>query len=82
MNKVIKGRIIKEAKYIIKNNSTIRDTSRHFNVSKSTVHNDISKKLFYLDKTLFFEVNNIIIEHIQYRHIKGGEATKQKFKKI
>ena len=50
MNSIIRKRIIDEAIYYVKNNSTIRKTAENFNVSKSTVHVDMSKKLKKLDK--------------------------------
>lgn len=79
MDSLIKKRVIKESNYIIKNNKTIRETAKKFNVSKSTVHNDIHKILKKIDYEKFIIVNNIMKNHIETRHIKGGEATKLKY---
>lgn len=79
MDSLIKKRVIKESNYIIKTNKTIRETAKKFNVSKSTVHNDIHKILKKIDYEKFIIVNNIMKDHIETRHIKGGEATKLKY---
>ncbi len=79
MDSLIKKRVIKESNYIIKTNKTIRETAKKFNVSKSTVHNDIQKILKKIDYEKFIIVNNIMKNHIETRHIKGGEATKLKY---
>ena len=79
MDSLIKKRVIKESNYIIKTNKTIRETAKKFNVSKSTVHNDIHKILKKIDYEKFIVVNNIMKNHIETRHIKGGEATKLKY---
>ncbi|MBQ2408167.1 MAG: sporulation transcriptional regulator SpoIIID [Bacilli bacterium] len=79
MDSLIKKRVIKESNYIIKTNKTIRETAKKFNVSKSTVHNDIHKILKKIDYEKFIIVNNIMKNHIETRHIKGGEATKLKY---
>ena len=67
------------AKYIIENNSTIRKTAIYFNISKSTVHNDISKKLLYENKSLYDEVKKILVKNFNEKHIRGGLSTKLKY---
>ena len=79
MDSLIKKRVIKESNYIIKTNKTIRETAKKFNVSKSTVHNDIHKILKKIDYEKFIIINNIMKNHIETRHIKGGEATELKY---
>ena len=79
MDSLIKKRVIKESNYIIITNKSIRETAKKFNVSKSTVHNDIHKILKKIDYEKFIVVNNIMKNHIETRHIKGGEATKLKY---
>lgn len=74
-----KKRIIDESNYIIKTNKTIRETALKFNVSKSTVHNDIQKKLINLNYKNYVQVSEIMKKHIETRHLKGGEATKLKY---
>ncbi len=79
MNKYIIERVIKESNYLINTKKTIREIAKHFNISKSTVHKDISKRLLELDKSLYAKTLPILKEHIDTRHIKGGESTRKKF---
>lgn len=79
MNKYISDRVADEANYIIKTNKTIREVADVFGVSKSTVHNDIRKRLLEIDKKLYEKVSNILEYHIDIKHIRGGESTKRKF---
>lgn len=79
MNKYISDRVTDEANYIIKTNKTIREVADVFGVSKSTVHNDIRKRLLEIDKKLYEKVSNILEYHIDIKHIRGGESTKRKF---
>ena len=57
-NKKIYDRVINESNYIINTNKTIREVADIFNVSKSTVHNDIRKRLIFIDKDLYEEIKN------------------------
>lgn len=66
--------------YIIDNKSTIRKCAEYFSISKSTVHNDIAKKLYKTNKFLYFQVYKILKNNLAERHIRGGMATKLKFK--
>lgn len=70
------------AKYIIKNKTTVRDTAKIFGISKSTVHKDITEKLSKINYSLFLEVEKILQKNKSERHLRGGEATKQKYLKI
>lgn len=79
MNKCICDRVIKESLYILENGNTIREVANVFGVSKSTVHNDIRKRLFDIDKKLYEKVSSILKYHLDIKHIRGGEATKRKF---
>lgn len=77
----IKARVLKEANYIIETNNTIREISKYFKVSKSTVHNDLSKRLKKIDLTLYNKVNQILDYHYSIKHLNGGEKTKLKYLK-
>ena len=79
MNKYIVNRVIEESNYIIKTKETIREVAKVFNVSKSTVHKDLKERLFEIDGDLYQEVINILKYHLDIRHIRGGNATKNKF---
>ena len=82
MKKKIHKRTIKEAKYIIQTNKTIRETAKYFKISKSTVHKDLQTRLPLISKKLYKEVEEILTHHLQIRHIRGGESTKRKYLKL
>ena len=69
------------AKYLINYNSTIRKTAQNFNLSKSTLHSDFHKRLPKIDKKLYCCVMDILDKNYQEKHIRGGQSTKNKFKK-
>ena len=79
MEKYISDRVINEANYIATTNKTIREVAGVFGVSKSTVHNDVRKRLFVIDKNLYDKVSSIFNYHIDIKHLRGGAATKRKF---
>lgn len=79
MDRYICDRVISESNYIIETNKTIREVAEIFGVSKSTVHNDIRKRLFVIDSEMYEKVSNILEYHIDIKHIRGGESTKRKF---
>jgi len=76
----IKKRIIAEALYIKHNKATIRETAVVFNLSKSTIHKDMSERLLKIEPELYLIVKNILNENLKTRHLKGGEVTKSKYK--
>lgn len=67
------------AEYVIENAATVRSTASHFGISKSTVHKDLSKKLKYINPRLYSSVKEILDINKSERHIRGGEATRQKY---
>ena len=79
MNKNIVRRVNNIANYIIKTNDTIRKTASVFKVSKSTVHKDIGERLPLIDKEKYKLIKKIMNKHLETRHIKGGESTRQLF---
>lgn len=79
IKKEIVTRVLNETEHILKAEDTIRNTAILFNVSKSTVHKDISERLLYIDKTLYKKIEKLMKKHIDIRHIKGGEATRKKY---
>ena len=68
------------AAWIIENRGTVRAAARHFGVSKSTVHKDVTIRLKDCDRNLYREVKTILDRNKAERHLRGGEATKQKYK--
>ena len=82
MNSLITKRVIDEAYYMIKTNETIREIASVFNVSKSTVHKDLHERLQNINSDLYLQIDSILKYHIDVRHIRGGESTKKKYKKV
>lgn len=82
MNSLIVKRVIDEANYMKDTKETIREIAKIFNVSKSTVHKDLHERLMDIDYKLFREIDSILKHHIDVRHIRGGESTKKKYKKL
>lgn len=78
----IKKRVILEAHYLLKEKTTIRKCAKAFNISKSTVHNDLSNRLEKIDTKLYKKVREIIEINKSQRHLRGGLATKEKYGKI
>ncbi len=75
-------RIIAEAHYILESSGTVRSTAIKFGVSKSTVHKDLSQKLYYINERLFIDVKKLLGDNLSERHLRGGEATKRKYKAL
>jgi putative DeoR family transcriptional regulator (stage III sporulation protein D) len=70
------------AEYMIENKATVRKTAYRYGVSKSTVHKEVTEKLKKINPALFLEVKIILDTNKAERHIRGGEATKEKYKKV
>lgn len=68
--------------YIVDNNTTIRKTAIYFDISKSTVHNDLNKKLRLENYKLYRKVCKILEQNFRTKHIRGGIATKTKYEEL
>lgn len=66
--------------YIVENGATVRCTAKKFGVSKSTVHKDVAERLKYKNPVLFGEVKKVLEINKSERHIRGGLATRRKYK--
>lgn len=80
MKSYIKERTLQVARYISSTETTIRQTAQVFNLSKSTVHNDLSRRLKKVDEKMYEDVQKILEKNFAEKHIRGGESTKQKYK--
>ena len=80
MQDYICERVVKEAQYIIETKSTVRAAAIYFNISKSTVHKDVTERLKAIDRQLYKEVREVLNTNLSERHIRGGLATKNKYK--
>ena len=68
------------ALYIIENRATVRAAAQKFAISKSTVHKDLSERLPGFNRTLYQQVKEVLEENKAERHIRGGIATRKKYK--
>lgn len=70
------------ALYMIENRATVRSAAQKFGVSKSTVHKDIQDRLPTFNRSLYLQVKAVLEENKAERHIRGGMATRKKYKGI
>ena len=70
------------AVYVIETGATVRAAAQHFGISKSTVHKDLQERLPQHHADLYAQVRQILDRNKQERHIRGGLATRQKYKGI
>lgn len=68
------------ALYIIENKATVRMAAKRFNISKSTVHKDLSQRLPAFNRPLYLQVKEVLDQNKAERHIRGGIATRKKYK--
>ena len=68
------------AVYIIDTGATVRAAAKHFGISKSTVHKDLCQRLPHCDLTLYRQVRAVLDLNRRERHIRGGMATRRKYK--
>lgn len=68
------------ALYLIENRTTVRAAAKQFGISKSTVHKDISERLPLYNRSLWLQVKALLEENKAQRHIRGGLATRKKYK--
>lgn len=80
MKGYIEERTIEIAHYIIDNKVTVRAAAKKFGISKSTVHKDVTERLKRINPALAKETKKVLDENKAERHIRGGEATRQKYK--
>ena len=80
MTDTIEERACDIAVYIIENGATVRAAARHFGISKSTVHKDLSQRLPNYNAHLYNQVRKVLDINKAQRHIRGGLATQKKYK--
>ena len=80
MNGNLEQRACDLALYIIENRATVRQAAKQFGISKSTVHKDIAERLPFINRQLYRQAKEILDENKAQRHIRGGMATRKKYK--
>ncbi|MBQ9762101.1 MAG: sporulation transcriptional regulator SpoIIID [Oscillospiraceae bacterium] len=76
----IEQRACQLAQYIIENKATVRGAAEQFGISKSTVHKDLQQRLPQCNKALYLQVREVLDLNKAQRHIRGGMATRKKYK--
>ena len=80
MPDTIEKRACELAVYMIETGATVRAAAQHFGISKSTVHKDLTYRLREYNYSLYLQVRRILDVNKQERHIRGGMATRRKYK--
>lgn len=79
MQEYIEKRVMEICEYIIETRATVRQAAVQFGVSKSTVHKDLTERLPELNKEKYEKVKIVLENNKAERHLRGGEATRQKY---
>ena len=82
MKGAVEERAIVLGEYILENKTTVRAAARRFHISKSTVHKDVSDRLKSVNPSLYGQVREILEDNKAQRHIRGGLATREKYRQL
>ena len=80
MTEPLEKRACELAVYIVETGATVRAAAKEFHISKSTVHKDLQQRLQQYNPTLYAQVRLVLEKNKEERHIRGGMATRKKFK--
>lgn len=80
MREDVQDRAVILGEYILNTGATVRAAAKVFNISKSTVHKDVTERLYYENPQLYRQVKKVLEKNKQERHIRGGMATRRKYK--
>jgi len=80
MQEYIQKRVLDICAYILETRATVRQAAQVFRVSKSTVHKDMTERLPSLNKELALKVKRVLEHNKAERHLRGGEATRKKYR--
>ncbi len=80
MKEATQDRAVIIGEYILDTGATVRAAAKVFKISKSTVHKDVTERLKHDDPQLYKKVKLVLEKNKQERHIRGGMATRRKYK--
>ena len=80
MREEVQDRAVILGEYILDTGATVRATAKVFKISKSTVHKDVTERLRQDNPQLYKQVKTVLEKNKQERHIRGGLATRRKYK--
>ena len=79
MKAYIEERVLGIAAYLLETGATVRAAAGTFKISNSTVHKDVTERLVELNPSLAKQVRRVLQKNMEERHIRGGEATRQRY---
>ncbi len=82
MSRTVTQRAVILGEYILDTGATVRATAKVFKISKSTVHKDVTERLMQDNPQLYKQVKAVLEKNKQERHIRGGLATRKKYKGV
>lgn len=68
--------------YIVEHRATVRAAAKKFGLSKSSVHKDVTGRLYWADRSLYLQVQAVLEENKRERHLRGGAATREKYRRL
>ena len=81
MKREIYIRVTEAAEYIRATGATVRVCAKRFGVSKTTIHKDMRERLKEISPALYAQDSQALAKNKAERHIRGGEATREKYQK-
>lgn len=82
MKGIVEERAVELGEYICANGATVRAAAKKYGISKSTVHKDVTQRLRQIDRSLYKRVKAVLELNKAQRHIRGGQATKEKYERL
>ena len=82
MREEVRLRVMQAAEHILETGDTVRACAAKFGVSKTTIHKDMRDRLPRMDEELSAEVDAVLKKNLSERHLRGGDATRQKFQRL
>ena len=81
MTETMEDRACELGNYIVEHKATVRAAAQKFGLSKSSVHKDVTSRLYWADRALYEQVRAVLEENKRERHLRGGAATQEKYRK-
>lgn len=82
MTDTMEERACELGNYIVEHKATVRAVAKRFGLSKSSVHKDVTSRLYWIDRALYEQVRAVLEENKRERHLRGGAATREKYRRM
>ncbi len=82
MTDTMEDRACELGRYIVEHKATVRAVAQRFGLSKSSVHKDVTSRLYWIDRRLYEQVRAVLEENKRERHLRGGAATREKYRQL